>query len=166
MSYLQNRRFQLLIFILLLSSYAFCQSISQSVISSAGEYQIGKYAKTLHFTLGELMVENFENTNVLSQGFHQLYQVTVDVDYTAPIDYSLTVYPNPTSGWLQLNTDSELNFDVVMYDMNGKMIFQSVSNKYQTDFDIGNLAEGLYYLSVLHEHEIVKTFKIAKHSFK
>lgn len=163
MNYFLDKRFHLIIFIICLSPlYIFSQNISQSVISSAGNFQVGKYGKTLHYTIGELVVDNFENNNILSQGFHQLYQVTVDVDFTEEIDYTLTVFPNPTSGWLQLNTDSEFEFNVIMYDMNGKVIFNTTTNKYQTDFDIAYLAQGLYYLSVVHDNQVVKSFKISK----
>ncbi len=153
---------RIVLLLILLPFFGFSQSISQYVISSAGEFQLGKYGKTLHYTLGEPLVDNFENGNILSQGFHQLYQIIVDVDFTKALDYQLTLLPNPTSGRIQLSTESNLKFDVSLFDLYGNEIFKSKSNLHSTDYDISQLAQGIYYLTVSNEKEIIKTFKISK----
>lgn len=45
------------------------QQLERAVINTAGEYQSGPTMGNLHWTVGEVIVEEFRNGKVLSQGF-------------------------------------------------------------------------------------------------
>jgi hypothetical protein len=64
-------------------------------------------------------------------------------------DTRIKVYPNPSSGVFTLNTSIGSSKDIFVYDVNGKIIFESkglVENSMQ--IDLSNHAEGIYILRV------------------
>ncbi len=56
--------------LVLLSFMSFGQSLSMEVIGSSGSYFEATNGN-LHWTVGEIMTERFENDQILTQGFHQ-----------------------------------------------------------------------------------------------
>jgi len=61
----------------------------------------------------------------------------------------IVVYPNPTKD--VLNIASELDIEVALYDMTGKLLRNKVTNK---QVDLRNLSNGIYFLQINHNGNI------------
>jgi len=70
----------------------------------------------------------------------------------------INIYPNPTQGLIQIDSESE--FNVLVYDVNGRVLLEKMEvNK----IDIGSLGEGIYALVICGENsEVISVQKIMK----
>jgi hypothetical protein len=153
----------LLFFLVMLGFTLNAQSISHSVIGSAGSIHISDTGNNIHWTVGEVAVERYDSGISLWQGFHQMYyDHFITPVWEAPTSIELKVFPNPTSGWLRLENDSGQNLDIVFSNLLGQVLFRSTLSDYYTDFDLTNYPDGLYQLSVYQKARLVKTFKVNK----
>jgi hypothetical protein len=150
---------------LLVGSVA-AQSLERSVIGAAGAYSTAGNVK-LSSTIGEPVIATAESgTITLTQGFQQPDGFTTGIkDPEVNIDYLL--YPNPTVDVIQLVlTAPEWECAIQLTDALGKVIEQRnevVINGKQTErFDLHNLAAGQYYITLVSNSKIVKTFKVQK----
>ncbi len=76
----------------------------------------------------------------------------------------VNIFPNPSTGIVNLNLDFNLSSDVLieMFDNQGKLIYSTSSNNNQNQIDISNFADGIYVLHVKYEDKHSRT-KITKH---
>ncbi|MFZ5939807.1 MAG: T9SS type A sorting domain-containing protein [Bacteroidota bacterium] len=73
----------------------------------------------------------------------------------------LKVYPVPAVSSVNISADRLIE-SAALYDINGRLIRQSVVNDMNTVMDISGLAKGMYFLTVRSEGGIVTTEKIVK----
>jgi hypothetical protein len=77
---------------------------------------------------------------------------------------SFALYPNPVpaNGKLMLDYHIQDNCTVIIYDLIGKPILSMpiYSNAKQATISIGNLASGLYKVSIVQDYKTLQTFKI------
>jgi hypothetical protein len=66
---------------------------------------------------------------------------------------AVSVYPNPTSG--ELYASAPQGSEVVLMDINGRVIASQVIENSETKFDMSALSEGVYMLRVQTSNEIV-----------
>ena len=97
---------KLLLILLCLPMIGFGQILSPSVIGSAGASFSNSTAKT-DLTVGEVVIETFSNNTILTQGFHQgdLKVSTAVVN----IDIKTKIYPNPTTNFLIVELEKNVN---------------------------------------------------------
>ena len=77
---------------------------------------------------------------------------------------SISVYPNPNTGILNINLTSELahNSTLEVYDALGKLVVKhSLDNELNT-LNISNLTNGIYTFKVLNNSNLVKVGKLIK----
>ncbi len=77
----------------------------------------------------------------------------------------ITVYPNPTTGILQICTDEvmiEQGTSYQLFDLSGRLMRQGLLTSSIQTLDLGNCASGFYILKVSHNNQPVKTFKVVK----
>jgi len=138
---------KLLLILLCLPMIGFGQVTTPSVVSSSGDsYSNGSVI--MDYTLGEIVVETYSNsTTILTQGFHQgVLKVTTGV---VNIDIKTKVYPNPTTSFLIVELEKNVNADILVYDINGKIVIKDKLNdeqKKQLDFSF--LTQGNYFLHI------------------
>jgi hypothetical protein len=86
-------------------------------------------------------------------------------NFIASAEFSLNVYPNPSSSSFKLNYFSSSNEDVKVtsYDLTGRMI-QSLNVKYENinDQEIGNDYTPGVYVVVLNQGKISKSVRVIK----
>jgi len=100
----------------------------------------------------------------LAQGVQQPYEIstTVGVDETA-VNLELSVHPNPTDSYLSLQIDSEANnLSYRLYDVQGNVIEAQEINNKTTNISLEGQPAATYFLSVVKENQVIKTFKIIK----
>ena len=145
---------KLLLILLCLPFIGFGQITSPSVISSSGNsYNNG--GVNMDYTLGEIVVETFQPTvtplpltyTILTQGFHQgILKVTISVEN---IDIKTKVYPNPTTNFIIIELEKNVNADILVYDINGKLVLKDkLNDENQKQFDFSFLKQGNYFLHI------------------
>lgn len=140
------------------------QSLSQAVIGNAGNYQ-STPASSLHWTVGEVAVESFENGNtILSQGFHQMYNTVINPVWEIKNKLEIKLFPNPTIGWIRLENKNSAPLNIIITNLLGQKILSASINQAQTDFDLQSFPNGLYLFSVFYKGQIMKSFKVNKQS--
>jgi hypothetical protein len=90
----------------------------------------------------------------------------VNIDELSSEDLGINVYPNPSSGvfTVELNTNSDVDGILTITSIDGKLVFNdtiSGNGIISKSINIGNLAEGIYYLKV-ETKNAVRTYKVLK----
>ena len=100
------------------------------------------------------------------QGVQQAYEISVatEINNTKSISLQYSAFPNPTSSFIKLRTE-EINTDKLsyqLYDINGKLIEDKILNNLETIIDMGQLEPATYFLKVIRNLSVMKSFKIIK----
>ena len=137
---------KILLILLCVPLIGFGQILSPSVIGSAGASFSNSTAST-DLTVGEVMIETFSNNTILTQGFHQgVLEVHTGV---VNIDIKTKVYPNPTRNFLIVELEENVNADILVYDVNGKIVIKDkLNNEQQKQLDFSFLRQGNYLLHI------------------
>jgi hypothetical protein len=144
----------------------FCKSRAQEVISSTGATYSSANLQ-LSWTVGEPMVETFTAGGaILTQGFHQSKLVITAIDPIPLAGIELEVYPNPTSGEVNIKVNkgniSKLRF--FLYTSQGEQILQQEFSGQNEPINMQLLAPGYYMLKIARDKDTpVQTFKIVKY---
>jgi len=160
---MNKKLFILLTGIIFCGPVVFCQTIQNSVISSAGGSASSGNVK-MDYTLGETVTETFTaGGNTLTQGFHQTNLTLVAIE-NVELFAEISIYPNPTSELVNIDIPQNYNeIDINMYDVTGKLIKNQSNANGKVTFDVSTLATGTYYLQVINpKNKQVKTFKLVK----
>ena len=125
----------------------FGQVTTPSVVSSSGDsYSNG--GVIMDYTLGEIVIETYTNSNtILTQGFHQgdLIVSTGVVN----LDIKTKIYPNPSTNFLIVELEKNVNAELLVYDINGKIVIKDKLNEEQKkQLDFSFLTQGNYFLHI------------------
>ena len=64
-------------------------------------------------------------------------------------DYSFSVYPNPTNGWLNINSNVNLaGFNMQVFDVVGRLVTSQTLEALHNSVNVSNLANGTYVYKV------------------
>ena len=102
----------------------------------------------MDYTLGEIVVETQTNsTTILTQGFHQgVLNVNTSV---VNIDIKTKVYPNPTTNFIIIELEKNVNAELLVYDINGKLVIKDkLNDERQKQLDFSFLKQGNYILYI------------------
>lgn len=121
---------------------------------------------TASYSVGQVVYTTNTGTNAsVAQGVQQPYEIstTVGIDETT-IHLEMSVYPNPTTNYLQLKVETEKleNLTYQLIDMQGKVIENKNVNNSNTTIKMEALPKAIYFLNVLDNSQPIKTFKIIK----
>jgi len=138
---------KLLLILLCLPMIGFGQVTSPSVVSSSGDsYSNGNII--MDYTLGEIVIETFSNNaNILTQGFHQgdLKVTTAVIN----LDIKTKIYPNPTTNFIIIELEKNVNAELLVYDINGKIVIKDkLNDERQKQLDFSFLKQGNYLLHI------------------
>ncbi len=158
----------LLLFVLIcLMLVGYGQSISSSVIATAGgSSEAGGI--NLSWTMGELAIETFTTTNlILTQGFQQGYYEITSIEDPLTKRIDLQIYPNPAIDIINIlieNQDSK-SIRIELYSIDGKLVtneqWENTGSPYQ--FQLNRFSSNQYILKVIDlDNGISNSFKIIK----
>lgn len=114
----------------------------------------------IDFAVGEIAIASFQQaTTQISQGIMQpTYQVNVAANDLFDKTFSLKAFPNPTNGWLQIETDFNDFNNYSIINSHGKMVCKAPF-QYQS-IDLSFLPKGMYFLHLYSQKGIFKNIKI------
>ena len=141
------------------SSHLVGQTIDREVMSSGGE-NFKTSNGSLVFTMGELTVETFKRDVQLTQGFHQGWAVITSISSAIADPLEVRVYPNPTIGILNIESESEIQ--IFLYDLSGKLKIKTSQPLGSGQIDLSDLPAGIYVLEVSDKTGRKKVLKIEK----
>lgn len=143
-------------------SLLFTLSLSaQEVVSTQGS-SYSNASGAIDFTIGEVIINTgTSGTASLTQGFHQTNWKFLGLTDFAP-NYDVTIFPNPTSEFLTIQTNSYENVQYSLFDAQGKIVLEGNLTNSQTQLKVNQLANGNYTLSLSKEKLLLKTMKLVK----
>jgi hypothetical protein len=129
--------------------YSVPAQIAPSETEIANRYQWWSNDPSVKFMLAELEMDSLSN-NVEFVTFLTETQTSVVTDL---LSNSISVFPNPTSDKIIVNTDlKNCNYELV--DVKGKVITSDNFN-YSTEIDLSKNAKGIYFLKLKSQNEII-----------
>jgi Secretion system C-terminal sorting domain len=152
------------------------QSLVPTVVSTSGGFYSNS-AGMLSFTIGELSaVETYSTPSViLTQGFQQSWDFGTAVEENTKAEFSFDVIPNPSDGYFELYTKSDVNgeMNAKIVDVLGKEIahftFYHEGLIHVQSIDLTGVSQGLYFVvlttqstSVHKGNSIVRKIQIVK----
>ena len=97
---------------------------------------------------------NYGDSSKASVKSYDLSIVSVDEE----VDVQINLYPNPTEGQLNINTDLD-NYEIEIIDLSGKIVHQAIGS-YQTNLDLSHLNTGAYIVQIKNSERIIKSEKL------
>lgn len=141
------------------------QSLSPSLIYSAGQKSTNAQFGTLDYAIGEAVISptttNIGQNLILTQGYYQVYviSVTTDVEDVGISDSNIEIFPNPSSHYFTLKSDLPVRY--TLYNLQGRLIKFTDTEDTKHEIHVLNLNEGMYILETTdYKKQIKKSFKI------
>jgi len=144
------------------------QSAILTASTSATTYTWNTGATTATISVSPTVTSTYTVSSVGTNGCVGNGNVTVNVSACAGINEavanSISVYPNPTSGLVNVILTSELskNSTIEVYDAIGKLVVKQVLTSEANAVNISNLTNGIYTFKVLNNSNLIKIGKIVK----
>ena len=120
---------------------------------------------TASYSVGQVVYTTNIGTNgSVAQGVQQAFEIstTLGINQTS-INLELSIYPNPTTGYLTLKTKKSENISYQLFNLQGKLIKDKKVTKNNTNIQMNELPKAIYLLKVAKNNKIIKSFKIIKH---
>ncbi len=123
---------------------------------------------TSSYSIGQVVYANQEGTNgSVNQGVEQPFEIfTLGNDDFPEITLQMSVYPNPTASFVNLNIQnyegSKLEYR--LYDMNGRQLSRQKITQSETQITMEILPSAVYILNVSENNKQLKSFKIIKNN--
>lgn len=148
-------------------------SLSNTVIASTGNYSSSSNYN-YSSTAGEAVIVTLSGSSmVLTQGFHQPLNsnstTSVEQQY-ADANFSVLVYPNPTSNHIsiEIETDKNVDLNIEVIDMLGKICgkvkqVNQFTGQSVYQCELSGYSSGLYFIKVSSKDELYnKTIRVQK----
>ncbi len=137
---------------------------AQEVISNAGN-SFSNNNLEISWTLGETIIKTEQSSeNQITQGFHQSKIVVTAIEANFQSICNINVFPNPTSDFLNLNFDKEVesNLRFSLINSEGRILVNKQIEAKQTQIKMHHYTTGIYFLQVRENNDVIKAFKIVK----
>lgn len=147
---------------ILISCSIFSQSISKSVIGTAGKNQNNGNLK-ISWTSGEPVVGLMTAGNIqLGNGYYPAMDLKALSIEDNNMELQIKVYPNPTSQMLYVSHPEINVFSIQISDLNGQLLYKGNINKSE-GLNVSSYSQGMYLVTVENKEVNKKnTYKIIK----
>ena len=154
------RRSLFLLLLLAASAGVSAQTVSPTVLGSAGGEGKVDGDITIMWTVGELAVTTLSDGNsVITQGFHQPPDGTSAVPTTSPFSAAVRLRPNPVTDELFVDLPETYSgkAEVELIDMLGQSVMQRVAEPGTTSLhlDVRTLPAGVYSIQLRVEEGVL-----------
>ena len=142
---------------------------AQQTIPASGGNATGS-GGSVSYTVGQIVYTTYTGTNgSMAQGVQQPYEISIvnGIAEAQSITLLCTVYPNPVTDRLTLKVDASTIFSkqlmyYQLFDLNGKILVNKQIVANETNIVMSNLVAAIYFLKVIQDNKVIKTFKIIK----
>lgn len=144
---------------------------AQTSVNATGSNASGS-GGSVSYSVGQVVYTTNTGTNgSVAQGVQQPFEISVvtAIEEAKGIMLSVSAYPNPTTDFLTLSIDDDVQTRPALspmyyqlYDMNGKILQSEKITGNQTSIVMSNLVPATYFVKVIQGNKEVKTFKIIK----
>ena len=156
---------KVLFFFCCLPFWVFSQDFTQHIFAVQGGFD-----QTDNMSVSWTIGENFTETiyapkQIITQGFQQSFLKIKPVFTAQGESLNVNIFPNPTSGVLQIDTHDEENLlQVEIFDANGKILYRHDDFRDKSELDFSDYASGLYLLRISDlSNSRFSLFNIIKH---
>ena len=133
----------------------------QEVVASGGD-DFRNSNGSLQWTVGEIVTESYSNdAGGLNQGFHH-GSISVTKISENILNREISAFPNPAGRIVVIKFDKETCFEYVVYHMSGEAVLQGKEKQRMFNMPVDQLTSGIYFLKIIEDNQILKTFKIEK----
>jgi hypothetical protein len=151
--------------LLLLFGFFIQNALGQKSVVASGGNATGTGGK-VSYSIGQVAYTTATGTGgKVTQGVQQPFEiVTLGTDNFPEITVTMAVYPNPTTSLVNLTVDN-FDFEKLQFyltDINGKQLQSRKIIDAETQIEMENLPQAIYFLNVLHNNKTLKTFRIIK----
>jgi len=161
------KKFNIAIVVFLLFGFETTFQAQNSIPTSGGN--ASGSGGSVSYSIGQVVYTT--NTSItygsVAQGVQQPFEISVITGTEEAKDITLvcSVYPNPASDFLTLETENYDNksLSYKLFDNNGKLLESNKVTSNETIILIANLLPNLYFLKVIDNGKEIKTFKIIKY---
>lgn len=135
---------------------------------NAGNGNANTHSGSVSYSIGQVFYTGASNsTGSIYPGVQQIYEIStvpVDIDLAPKVTLSVKVYPNPATDYfiLSFNGTDFSGYTARLADSSGKVLRITEINEFDTRMEVSSYPPGMYYLYLLKEQSIYKTFKIIK----
>lgn len=147
-----------------LGFFSFYGVYAQCSVVTAGN-SVDNASGSVSYSVGQVAYVSVANDKgSVSQGVQQTYQVSTAGILVADADFSLSVFPNPTTNQLTLEVGKYANqaLTYVLFDAEGKQLQANKVLDKQTTIDMSSLPIATYLMEVYQDNKQVQSFKILK----
>jgi hypothetical protein len=137
---------------------------AQQVVAPAGHFHENTHGSVC-WTLGETIIHAFAGSQYqITQGFQQgIVSVSTYAGNLLP-GIEITAYPNPTRDLviisIQKPTDNQLVYE--LFGINGNVLKRDILEIPETKIGFDHLLPGTYFIRIIQDIHLIKTFKIIK----
>ncbi|MFA7325992.1 MAG: T9SS type A sorting domain-containing protein [Candidatus Kapaibacterium sp.] len=148
-----------LIMLLFLNLSAFAQ---EGTVSSGGDAK--STAGSVSYSIGQVLYEVQSGEGQVQTGLQQPYRITITSIEDSGDDFSIEVFPNPSTDNVTLKIDesyiSGLEYSLV--NLLGNTVITNRILSTETYINTKALTASTYILNIVREGEIVQSFKLIK----
>jgi len=146
-----------------MASLAISQTANPNLVSSSGD-SFHNTSYQLDWSIGECVTTTHSAGNFeITQGFHQNSYVVTAIK-NLQTDINISVYPNPITDLLSLKVESSevesMQFTVTNFS--GKILLTKNFTENIEQINFSNHTTGTYFISIMENHQLIKSFKIIK----
>ncbi len=119
---------------------------------------------TVSYSIGQVVYTTNTGTNgSVTQGMQQPYEISITVGINeTTINLEMSVYPNPATNYLILKVEKTEGLTFQLYDLQGKVIETKAVSSTSTNISLEGQPTATYFLNVVKNNQIIKTFKVIK----
>ncbi len=122
---------------------------------------------SVSYSVGQVfyLLINDTDANSVTAGVQQAFEISEVSALTDNILMTVSVYPNPSRHLLNVNFGDEQtrNLQLQLFDSYGKLLRQKQEVSKITTIDMRVYARGVYFLRIVKNNQVLKTFKIIKY---
>ena len=135
----------------------------EAVLTSGGE-ATGN-GGTVSYSIGQVTYTAVGTNGSVTQGVQQVYEITtvLGMEFTN-ITLEVSIYPNPTTDYLNLKVENEKgeSLSYQLFDMNGRLVDTQKLIGNATTINMEAFQTSTYLLKVTNDQTTIKTFRIIK----
>ncbi len=137
----------IILFLLVSITYGQTQIKKSSISTGGGSATVGTI--TVISAIGEVAVQEQTQGNIhISEGFIGADLITTSsVEHFAQLT-GVRIFPNPATDFVGLHFQNTANYNIAVYDLTGKLIFQQQTDKTDYKIKVKNYSRGVYMLVV------------------